>query len=81
MTLHWEEPEQGKKLMNELCSKMVDEYYFGVEPSGDLVIMLDGRYFPVSNSTDVLSYNITAGSSMGHAYLMHLTNDRTQEKR
>jgi hypothetical protein len=46
------------------------------------VIMLDGRYFPISNSTDVLSYNITAGSSMGHAYiLIHLTNDRTQEKR
>ena len=39
------EPEQTKKLMNEVCSKMVDEYYFDLEPSGDLVIMLDGKYF------------------------------------
>src|SRR5215216_2180074 len=82
MTLHWEEPEQGKKLMNEICSKMVDEYYFEVGPSGDLVIVLERRYFPVLSSTDVLSYNISAGSGMGHAYiLIHLTNDRTQEKR
>jgi hypothetical protein len=82
MTLHKEEPEQAKKLMNEVCSKMVDEYYFEFEPSGDLVIILDGRYFPVSNRTDVLSYNITSGSNRGHTYiLLHLTNDRTQEKR
>jgi hypothetical protein len=82
MTLHREEPEQDRRLMNELCSKMVDEYYFEFEPSGDLVIILDGRYFPVFNRTDALSHNITAGSNMGHAYiLLHLTNDRTQEKR
>jgi hypothetical protein len=41
--------------MNEVCSKMVDEYYFDLEPSGDLVIMLDGRYFPVSNRIDALT--------------------------
>ena len=82
MTLHWEESEQDKMVINELYSKMVDEYYMGVESSGDLMIMLDCKYFPISNNTDILSYSITAGNNMGHAYIIvHLTNERTQEKR